>query len=61
MMSLPVKQVICGLRDVHGSDAQAAAGELERHCSERDIVLKELALRGGCSRADGQVYLCLFA
>jgi len=37
-------------------DAEAAAGELER-----DRSLKNLALRGEHSRTDMHVYLCLFA
>jgi len=37
-------------------DAETAAAELER-----DSALEDLALRGGCSRADARIYLCLFA
>ena len=44
------------LRRAWQCDSEAAAGELER-----DSALKDLALRGGCSRADRQIYLCLFA
>ena len=34
---------------------QDAAGKLERY-----IALKDLAVRGECSRADIYIYLCLF-
>jgi len=36
-------------------DAETAAGELERYSAPED-----LAVRGGCSRADTYIYLCLF-
>ena len=36
-------------------DAETVAGELERYSP-----LKDLAVRGGCSRADIYIYLCLF-
>ena len=36
-------------------DAETAAGELERYSA-----LKDLAVRGRCSRADIYIYVCLF-
>ena len=36
-------------------DAETATGELERYSP-----LKDLVVRGGCSRADIYIYLCLF-
>ena len=54
MTILPAKQAAC-VWIARQRDTETAGGELERYSAPKD-----LAVRGGCSRACTYIYMCLF-